>query len=207
MTDAELIKYYADLLIIQYRGKPKAYANVQAWVDPAIMNQLPVAVQDAFTLGTAEGVQLDVIGKYAGVTRYGRGLDGHAITLNDADFTKFILLAIIENSSGSSLDEIQNLLQVYFAGEIFVFDYQDMRMSYFLNASVISDDLAQVFVTSGRLPKPTAVQLGSTIFSPNIDHFFAFRTYPLPAYNASPFNDYAAYNMDYPWLSYVDAIA
>src|ERR1019366_7642336 len=50
---------------------------------------IPLAVQDAFNItgsNLAVGVQLDVVGKYAGVTRNGAGLSGQLVTLDDADF-------------------------------------------------------------------------------------------------------------------------
>jgi hypothetical protein len=171
--------------------------------------QLPLTVQNAFNLigsSTAIGVQLDILGKYAGVTRYGYGLNGAAITLDDADFLSFILMSIIKNSSGSSLATIQAFLAQYFADAILVFDYQDMRMSYFLNSNIGSQQLAQIFITSNTLPVPMGVQIGSIIYTPNLFTLFGFRTYELPGYNISPFNSYASYNMDYPWLTYADAL-
>lgn len=207
MTDQELIDYYADLLIIQYRQKPKAFATMQGLVTPLIMNQLPSQVREAYTLGSAVGVQLDVLGKYAGVTRNGFGLDGHAITLDDPNFTKFIQLAIVLNHSDARLSTIQNLLHLFFPGEIFVFDYQDMRISYYLDPAVGSDDLAEMFVTSGLLPRPLAVQLGTTVISPHIYSYFGFRTTLRPTHTASPFNTVSDYHMDYPWLTVADGIS
>jgi len=166
MTTNELIAYYANLLIIQYIGKPNAYATIQALVTPVIMDQLPLLVQTAFNMdGSAVGVQLDVLGKYAGVTRSGYGLQGQPITLDDADFTKLIKLAIITNSSGSDFNTIQSLLQIFFANEIFVFDHKDMRMSYYIDSRVGSTNLLELFITENLLPKPMAVQLASPIFT------------------------------------------
>ncbi|CAK9250666.1 unnamed protein product [Sphagnum jensenii] len=113
------------------------------------MNQLPLAVQNAFNLNTAVGKQLDIIGKYAGVTRYGSGLDGSPIILGDSDFLSFIKIAIVKNGYSSSLFAIQTFLNIYFPGAMLVFDYQDMRMSYFLNSAIGSQQLAQIFVTTG----------------------------------------------------------
>lgn len=39
MTYSELIAYYANLLILQYRGKIKAYGNISTVVAPVIMGQ------------------------------------------------------------------------------------------------------------------------------------------------------------------------
>lgn len=213
MTDQELKDYYANLLILQYKGplvhalddKSKAQATVEANVEPVIMNQLPVTVQDAFAIGSAIGVQLDVIGKYAGVTRSGNTSHGFVI-LNDADFTILIQIAIIQNNNGSSLATIQNLLNTYFPGQIFVFDYANMHMSYLIDSSIGSQDLVELFVSKGLLPKPMGVQLTTTTIGPVIDAFFGFRTYLTAPHNISPFNTYTTYHMDYPWLSYADGI-
>lgn len=206
MTTDELIAYYADLLILQYLGQSKAYATIVTLVTPVIMDQLPVAVQNAFEIGTAEGVQLDVLGKYAGVTRSGNGFTG-PITLNDADFTSLIKVAIIKNNSGSSLYDIQLLLNQFFPGQLFVFDGADMQISYFMSSMVGSQDLAQLFVTEGILPKPMGVELASLIYLPIVTGLFGFRTYESDGGpNISPFNTYADYQMDRPWLSYKDTI-
>lgn len=201
MTTQELIDYYAKLLILQYRGKPKAFATIQTLVAPVIMDQLPTQVQDAFDLGSAIGVQLDVIGKYAGVSRYGYNFSG-PITLSDADFTILIRLAILQNASGSSLADIQNIINIYFAGIIKVFDHLGMRMSYFFDSDFGSSDLAQLFVRQGRLPKPMGVQLAALTYAPELDEFFGFRTYGAAAYQVEGVNFYADYNMDRPWLNY-----
>jgi len=207
-TNQELIDYYAKLLVIQYLGKPKAYATIQATVGPIIMDQLPLQVQNAFNmLGTniAQGVQLDVIGKYAGVTRYSSDFNGNLITLSDADFLSLIKFATVTNSNGSSLSDIQDLMYQFFPGEVFVYDYRDMRISYVINSSVGSQDLIQALVNEGLIPKPMGVQLASIIYVPITDQFFGFRDYYHAAVYANPFNDYSDYQLTWPWLSYNDA--
>lgn len=205
MTLSDVLQYYANLLIIQYRGKPKARAHVIALVRIALMDLLPLAVQGAFDVDSAIGVQLDIIGKYAGVTRDGYTFSG-PIVLADEDYRKLIKLKIIKNNSGSSLQEIDDILNLYFAGLIKVYDYEDMTMSYYVSSAFGSQDLLEVFITKNLLPKPMAVGLGSTIYFPVLDKFFGFRTYQKENLNASPFNTYAQYNMDWPWLLYKYAI-
>lgn len=205
-TDGQLQTYYANLLILQYRSKPKAFATIRAVAKAAIINQIPLAVQDAFNLDTAIGVQLDVLGKYAGVTRNGYDFSG-PVTLDDENFRQLIKIQIIQNSSGSSLADIDNLLEIFFENVIFVFDHKDMRMSYYIDSNEVSTELAEFFVMGGFLPRPMGVQLSAIIYAPVLDTFFGFRTYYAPAYNVSPFNTYADYEMDTPWLSYANAIA
>lgn len=200
-----LAAYYANLLILEYHGKEKAAATVYANARMAIMDQLPVAVQNAFAVPTAIGVQLDTLGKYAGVVRRGNGPNGQ-IVLNDDDFRILIQIAIIQNNAGSSLATIQDLLNTYFSGKILVFDYADMRMSYYIDSSLGSLNLVYMFIINGLLPKPMGVQLASIIYGPVIDKFFGFRTYVLGPHNITPFNSYDDYDMDSPWLSYGNAI-
>lgn len=207
MDTQDIINYYAGLLINQYLGQPNAYATMQALITPVVMDELPSAVMNAYNLSgasTAVGVQLDVLGKYAGVTRYGQGLNG-PITLSDADFLQLIRFAILTNNSGSSLYQIQTLLFQFFPGEVLVFDYTTMRMGYLVNSTVGSADLIQVVISQNILPKPMGVSLAPTIYAPVINAFFGMRTYSMSAYNASPFNDYASYQTDWPWISYGDA--
>ena len=42
MSTQDLINYYANLLILQYIGKPKAYATIQTLVNPVVMPQVSV---------------------------------------------------------------------------------------------------------------------------------------------------------------------
>lgn len=170
---------------------------------------LPLAVQDGFNFiagtGIAQGKQLDVLGKYAGVSRTGPGFSS-TITLDDADFYSYILIATVLNSMGSSLADIQNFIAQFFATQMLVFDYANMHMSYLISSAIGSQSLIQLLVTQGRLPKPMGVQLAVTIYAPVINKFFGFRTYQSAAFNTSPFNSYASYQTDWPWLSYANAI-
>lgn len=171
---------------------------------------LPLAVMNGFNLisGTtiATGVQLDVLGQYAGVTRSGLSISGgSAITLDDADFYQLIQMAIIKNSSGSSLATIQNFINLFFPGVIYVFDNQDMTMTYVISAGGVSNDLLQLFISENLLPSPMAVRTDEIYYVPSAN-LFSFRTYELPSTIGSPFNTYADYQMDFPWLSYQDLV-
>lgn len=305
MTTLELIAYYANLLIIQYLGSPRAYATIAATAAPMVLPQqsqqlisfsgvptagaftlsyggsssssmpytdaaadvqtalrtittlssvtvsgsftlgfavqfvgvtgvasllalvsnnltasaaavtvavtetdqtLPIAVANGFDPLTAVGVQLDVIGKYQGVTRSGYDLAGNPITLDDADFSALINFAIIRNTSGSSLNDIQSLLFQFYPNLIYAFDYQNMHMSYLVSSTLGSTNLLQLLITENLLPKPMAVQLAVIIVGPVLNMFFGFRTYENANSFVTPFNDYASYQLDWPWLSYRDAI-
>lgn len=213
-TISNLVAYYQNLLILQYNNKPKALATISTQVKPVLIPQddgesLPLAVQNGFNLmgdNVAIGKQLDILGKYVGVTRSGHGFTT-SITLDDENFLSLIKMAISINSSGSSLYDIQNILFQFFPGQILVFDYQNMHMSYLIDEDVGSQELIQMFIVQNLLPKPMGVQIALVIYAPDIDNFFGFRTYELPGFNVSPFNSYDDYQMDAPWLSYSDAIS
>lgn len=169
---------------------------------------LPLAVQNAFNLlgeDLASGVQLDTIGKYAGVVRSGVGQTG-PITLGDSDFLTLIRFAIIINSAQSDLSTIVNSIFQFFGYNVLVFDYQNMHMSYLISSAIGSQDLIQLLVAENLLPAPMTVQV-SVIYAPIITDFFGFVTYQFPtAMNNTPFNTYEDYQMDWPWIDYSDAL-
>lgn len=182
MTTNELIEYYQNLLILQYVEQPNAYATIGVLAALPIADQLPLAVQNAFninpTLGpTAIGTQLDTIGKYVGVTRYGYDINGNPLTLSDTDFTLLIQIAAIRNFAGSSLADIQTLLHEYFANEIFVYDYANMQMSYLISSSVGDQALVEMIVQQNLLPKPMGVQLATVIYidQPSLFGFLSYQ--------------------------------
>ena len=70
MTTDELKKYYTDLLIIQYKGLPKARATISALAGEAVADSIMTQVRDCWNLETAVGAQLDIIGRIWGLTRY-----------------------------------------------------------------------------------------------------------------------------------------
>jgi len=69
----EIIEYFINLLILQYRNKPKARATIEALaratLDGGDDKIFPIEVQNAYDLDTATGKQLDVLGKYIGYDR------------------------------------------------------------------------------------------------------------------------------------------
>ncbi len=134
---------------------------------------LPLAVQAGYqvTGSPATGVQLDVLAKYAGVTRTGYGFTAQ-ITLDDADFLSLIQMAIIKNNSGSSLATIQALLFQFFPLTVTVVDYANMNMAFYISSAVASEDLVELFVTENVLPVPMAV--GYSVISYDALNAFGF---------------------------------
>ncbi len=61
--------YYANLLIVQYNGLPKASATIKMLVDLMYINAILMQIRDGFNWETAVGKQLDIIGQWVGVSR------------------------------------------------------------------------------------------------------------------------------------------
>ena len=69
MTDEEFVAYEVNLLIAQYKTKPKARATIALLTEHLIANQIIAQVRDGFDLTAAIGKQLDILGKYVGAQR------------------------------------------------------------------------------------------------------------------------------------------
>lgn len=67
---SELSKYYENLLIVQYNGKPRAQATIRLMVNLLLVNMLLLQIRDAFDWRTAVGVPLDIIGKWVDCSRF-----------------------------------------------------------------------------------------------------------------------------------------
>lgn len=61
--------YYADLIIIQYRNKPKARATIKLGADLYLADGLVFDLQNVLDIDIAQGTQLDLIGKILGCSR------------------------------------------------------------------------------------------------------------------------------------------
>jgi hypothetical protein len=94
MADIDDIKeYYANLLILQYRNKLKARETIKAGIDIYLGDGVVLQLQDILDIDTAEGEQLNLIGKILGCPR-----DIPGININ----TKFFTFHVDENSLGFS---------------------------------------------------------------------------------------------------------
>ena len=80
MTDAEIVDYYVNLLIIQYRAQEKAPEHMAAFLENLTIYELIRAVENGYNIDenlgpVAVGAQLDVIAKYVGASRIVTGVD------------------------------------------------------------------------------------------------------------------------------------
>jgi hypothetical protein len=137
---------------------------------------LPLAVQDAFTLGTAVGVQLSILAEYIGAQRTNLQLNGLSLTLTDTQFTSYLTVVAARNNLGSDMGSIEAFFLQYFPGEFTIYDFETMNMGFVYYETFGADPVAESFIMSGYLPVPMAV--GATlVYNPTDVSFFAFRTY------------------------------
>lgn len=73
--NSELIAYYANLLIIQYRNKPNALGTILAIIKALMIYDLIRSVENGYDIDDSIGVQLDVLAKYTGAERIATGVD------------------------------------------------------------------------------------------------------------------------------------
>lgn len=211
MTYDEQTQYYANLLVQQYRRKPKAQATILLLAGLAMQNNLPLAVRDAYNIdpdlgAVAVGKQLDVIGNIVGVKRDALVVKGGE-ELTDLDFLTLIRLRIVLNSATSSLKDIDDLLLQYMGNALIAFDNENMSMSYFFNSSLGSPALARAFVELGMLPRPMGVQLSSLVYGGGLENAYGWGTYDSPpAAGVTGLNDYDNFNASSPYITYDDSI-
>jgi hypothetical protein len=69
-TDLETaIEYYKDLLLYKYINAPNARATIGLLCSQALVDLLPIEMNNAFDIDTAVGPQLDILGEYIGFNR------------------------------------------------------------------------------------------------------------------------------------------
>lgn len=75
MTTEELIAFYQQLLVIQYKTLPNALGTIGALVNEVIAGQIYAQVRDGFDIQTAIGDQLNMLAEYVGAPRKIFGYD------------------------------------------------------------------------------------------------------------------------------------
>lgn len=85
MSKQELENYYPELLIVQYKNKPKAKEEIKLLAKTAAGDFLIKDVETCFDLDAAIGQQLDYVGKIIGLPRIVYGFDFGATTYFSMD--------------------------------------------------------------------------------------------------------------------------
>lgn len=69
----QLKQYYANLLIVQYNGKPKATATIKLMAELLLVNMVLLQIRDGFDWETALDAQLEIIARWVGTDRFYNG--------------------------------------------------------------------------------------------------------------------------------------
>lgn len=168
---SNIAQYYADLLTIQYNGKPKASATIKTMVGIILQNGILLEVLDAFNPETCVGKQQDILGKWVGIDRYYLG-DGLTQTLNDTDYRLVLNFKAVSNSLDMSCSAIDNILHEFFGDNVICTTDNDLRMFYLVTEDYF--DISAILLQKKVLPRPIGVAIGGIIRN---KIWFGFSTY------------------------------
>lgn len=198
----EYTDYYADLLILQYKTQPKARATISALTEKVIADGLLLDVINGFNLLTAEGKQLDILGKYIGLSRNVKKEVSSPATviLTDDQYRLLLQLKLICNTSYSATSQIRQAIYQLFPDDIRVFDPRTMEMEYQLSERF--DGLEQVIISEELLPFPMGLGF-NVIIVPDLLQLYGY--YGYDGLNDNP-NGYSSYTDGFrgKFLSYGD---
>lgn len=168
---SNIVEYYSDLLILQYRGKPKATATIKTMVEIILQNGILLDVLDAFNPETCTGKQQDILGKWIGVDRYYVG-DGLTQILSDDDYRIVLNFKAISNALDMSCSSIDNILYEFFGNNVICTTDNDLRIFYIVTDEYFN--LSSILLQKKVLPKPIGVRIGGIIKN---KIWFGFSTY------------------------------
>ncbi len=179
MTTFDYGKYLSSLLIIQYWGKPKAKATIEALAKMFPID-LMFAVRDAYDIDTATGKALDTLAKYVGVNRFYNNQNGEIVSLTDSEFRVLIKFKAISNTSTSSHYDIDTALYNFFGTKVRATSDGNMQMTIFVPAD--SENVITAAIQQKALPTPLGVEANKIVVQNA--RFFGFVDYK---------NQYAVY--------------
>lgn len=202
VSSQDIKDYYANLLIIQYRNLPNARGTIESLVGESYADGISLDVLNAFDLETAVGQQLDILGKYIGLSRQVNiFLPNQTTRLNDDDYRTLLKLKLITNNGRASTGEIKKSLYELFPDTIRVYDNRDMSYTYFVSDTL--QDLMTVIVSEELLPLPMSVEYRLIFVSKDVTKFFGFSNYTGINNNPNGFTRYSQGFRNY-FLRYKD---
>lgn len=154
------LSYYLNLLTSEYRLAPNLNAWLTDLLSPLNDNSNTVAqITEFFDLGYAEGVQLDVLGQIAGVSRtVGFQPSGGVSPILDDDTYRILIQATIAANEWDGTEEALYPIwtQLFPGGSITISDNQNMTCDIVLTGSFTS--IIQDLIVNGYIvPRPEGV--------------------------------------------------
>lgn len=161
--DDELLDGYRRLLTSEYKTRPRLTQWLLWLISEGLTYKNTVQeFLDAFNLDTAEGVQLDIIGKIVGVDRLlsFHPVSGDSPLMNDSTYRMVIKAKIIQNTWKGTLDELYEAWAVLFP-EVRHFQIQDLQdMTYNVVIMGAFTPLERELIANGYIiPKPEGVRI------------------------------------------------
>ena len=201
-TSQDFEKYYADLLILQYKTQQKARATIQALIKELYGSGSLLDIVNGYGIDTAVGKQLDIIGKYIGLKRQVKVNIGTSDTniLTDDQYRILLKLKLISNTNYSSTSQIRAALYELFPDDIRLFDPRTMQYEYQL--STLFNDLVNVILAEELLPLPMGLGITANVV-PDLLKLYGY--YGYDGLNDNP-NGYSSYTDGFKgkYLSYGD---
>lgn len=184
MAKQELLDYYADLLILQYKTQPKARATIQALANEAYSADILDGIINGFNIETAVGKQLDILGKYIGLSRNAKNIipSTQTIVLTDEQYRLLLKLKLIVNVNFSSTAQIKEGLYNLFGNDIQMYDDRDMTLEYWMTTDF--QDLIGVILGENLLPLPMGLGCKLIVIDDDIHKFYGY--YTASGYNNNP---------------------
>lgn len=161
--DNELLDGYRRLLTSEYKTRPRLTSWLLWLLSEGLTYKNTVQeFLDAFNLDTAEGVQLDIIGRIVGVDRLlsFHPVSGDSPLMNDSTYRMVIKAKIIQNTWKGTLDELYEAWAVLFP-EVRYFQIQDLQdMTYNVVIMGAFTPLERELIANGHIiPKPEGVRI------------------------------------------------
>ena len=161
--DNELLDGYRRLLTSEYKTRPRLTSWLLWLLSEGLTYKNTVQeFLDAFNLDTAEGVQLDIIGRIVGVDRLlsFHPVSGDSPLMNDSAYRMVIKAKIIQNTWKGTLDELYEAWAVLFP-EVRYFQIQDLQdMTYNVVIMGAFTPLERELIANGYIiPKPEGVRI------------------------------------------------
>lgn len=202
---------YSDLIIYQYRNKPKARATIELLGSEAerILENVN-DMMNQWDIDSARGFSLDIIGRRVGVNRilpafvakgyfgyvqtldakpWGEGVwyrygddTGGSLTLNDNDFRFLIKAKILKNLQNGTIDYIVNAIQQLLSASANAQDKYDMTVDIFLPLQSLNELQRYMIERMDILPRPMCVKYNFVNASGKEFGFYGF-------YNSYGFNE------------------
>ena len=169
--DVEDVKeYYASLLILQYRNKPKARETIKLGAELFLGDGLVFQLQDILDVDKAVGDWLDLIGKLVGAPRNVPNMG----LLDDDNYRLLIKFKIAYNVMRASNKDMDDALFSLFGTQILLNNNQDLSITYIVNEDI--EDAIKAALILGYLTSPAGIEFAHIIQVPDTLKIFGFNS-------------------------------